>query len=78
MHGRPADEHGVGYLIEMPGEPSLYLSGDTMLTDAVRDLEALSHCPVRRDALREAATRARHRRAPVHPARRRHHRDRPR
>ena len=29
-------EHGVGYLIEMPGEPSLYLSGDTVLTDEVR------------------------------------------
>jgi L-ascorbate metabolism protein UlaG (beta-lactamase superfamily) len=29
-------EHGVGYLIEMPGEPSLYLSGDTVLTDGVR------------------------------------------
>ncbi|MDQ2988060.1 MAG: MBL fold metallo-hydrolase [Pseudomonadota bacterium] len=29
-------EHGVGYLIEMPGEPSLYLSGDTILTDHVR------------------------------------------
>lgn len=28
-------EHGVGYLIEMPGEPSLYLSGDTVLTPAV-------------------------------------------
>lgn len=29
-------EHGVGYLIEMPGEPSVYLSGDTILTPAVR------------------------------------------
>lgn len=29
-------EHGVGYLIEMPGEPSLYLSGDTILTQTVR------------------------------------------
>ncbi|UVW29571.1 MBL fold metallo-hydrolase [Massilia sp. H6] len=29
-------EHGVGYFIEMPGEPSLYLSGDTVLTDEVR------------------------------------------
>lgn len=28
-------EHGVGYLIEMPGEPSLYLAGDTVLTPAV-------------------------------------------
>ncbi|HEX7645882.1 MAG TPA: MBL fold metallo-hydrolase [Noviherbaspirillum sp.] len=30
-------EHGVGYLIEMPGEPSLYLSGDTILTPELRD-----------------------------------------
>lgn len=30
-------EHGVGYFIEMPGEPSLYLSGDTILTDTVRE-----------------------------------------
>jgi L-ascorbate metabolism protein UlaG (beta-lactamase superfamily) len=98
-------EHGVGYFIEMPGEPSLYLSGDTVLTDAVRQcvrqhqpevcvvpaggahfdlggeiimgvdeviefariapgtvvanhLEALSHCPVQRDELRDAAARA--------------------
>lgn len=29
-------EHGVGYLIEMPGEPSVYLSGDTILTPTVR------------------------------------------
>lgn len=29
-------EHGVGYFIEMPGEPSLYVSGDTVLTPAVR------------------------------------------
>lgn len=27
-------EHGVGYLIEFPGEPSLYLAGDTLLTRA--------------------------------------------
>ena len=98
-------EHGVGYLIEMPGEPSVYLSGDTVLTDDVRrfverhqpqvcvvpsggarfdlggeiimgadeviefatiahglvvanHLEALTHCPVRRDALRRAAHHA--------------------
>lgn len=98
-------EHGVGYLIEMPGEPSLYLSGDTVLTDEVRalvqrhqpevcvvpaggarfdlggeiimgvseviefaliakgqvvanHLEALSHCPVKRDELRSAAEQA--------------------
>lgn len=98
-------EHGVGYFIEMPDEPSLYLAGDTVLTDTVRDfilsrqpqisvvpaggahmdigqeiimgideviafsklchgevvanhLEALSHCPVRRNALAEAARQA--------------------
>jgi L-ascorbate metabolism protein UlaG (beta-lactamase superfamily) len=98
-------EHGVGYLIEMPGEPSVYLSGDTVLTDDVREfvlqhqpqvcvvpaggarfdlggeiimgideviefarlaqgtvvanhLEAVSHCPVRRDELRDAAAGA--------------------
>lgn len=28
---------GVGYVIELPGEPSLYLSGDTVLTGCVRD-----------------------------------------
>jgi L-ascorbate metabolism protein UlaG (beta-lactamase superfamily) len=27
---------GVGYLLRLPGEPSLYLSGDTVLTDDVR------------------------------------------
>jgi L-ascorbate metabolism protein UlaG (beta-lactamase superfamily) len=30
-------EHGVGYVIDLPGEPKVYLSGDTVLTDAVRD-----------------------------------------
>lgn len=29
-------EHGVGYFMEMPGEPSLYLAGDTILTPRVR------------------------------------------
>lgn len=29
-------EHGVGYFLEMPGEPSLYLAGDTVLTPRVR------------------------------------------
>lgn len=29
-------EHGVGYLIELPGEPSLYLAGDTILSPTVR------------------------------------------
>lgn len=33
-------EHGVGYFIEMPGEPSLYLAGDTILSPAVRDFVA--------------------------------------
>ncbi len=28
--------HGMGYLIEMPGEPSVYVAGDTVLTDPVR------------------------------------------
>ncbi len=31
-------EHGVGYLIALPGEPSLYLSGDTILTERVREV----------------------------------------
>jgi L-ascorbate metabolism protein UlaG (beta-lactamase superfamily) len=43
-HGRGAlallMEHGVGYFIEMPGEPSLYLSGDTILTPQVADFVA--------------------------------------
>ena len=29
-------EHGSGYVIELPGEPTLYLAGDTVLTDEVR------------------------------------------
>ncbi len=29
-------EHGVGYLIALPGEPTLYLSGDTILSPTVR------------------------------------------
>lgn len=37
-------EHGVGYLIELPGEPSLYLAGDTILTPTVRDF-VLQHQP---------------------------------
>lgn len=43
-HGRGAVgllmAHGVGYFIEMPGEPSLYLSGDTILTPEVLDFVA--------------------------------------
>lgn len=35
-------EHGVGYFLEVPGEPTLYLAGDTLLTDDVkRQLERL-------------------------------------
>jgi L-ascorbate metabolism protein UlaG (beta-lactamase superfamily) len=30
-------EHGVGYLIALPGEPTLYLTGDTILSPAVRE-----------------------------------------
>lgn len=29
--------HGYGYFMRIPGEPSLYLAGDTLLTDEVRD-----------------------------------------
>ena len=29
-------EHGVGYVLDLPGEPSVYVAGDTLLTDAVR------------------------------------------
>lgn len=29
-------EHGVGYFIEFPGEPSLYVAGDTTFTPAVQ------------------------------------------
>ncbi len=108
-HGRGAVsllmEHGVGYYIETPGEPTLYLSGDTLLTPRVREfvatrrpdvclvpaggarfdlgseiimdaedvvallrlstgqvvanhLEALSHCPVTRSDLAQAAAQA--------------------
>ena len=35
-------EHGVGYLIEMPGAPRLYLAGDTVLTPALADFLAHS------------------------------------
>lgn len=37
-------EHGVGYFIEIPGEPSLYLPGDTVLTATIREF-VLSHQP---------------------------------
>ena len=30
--------HGVGYLIQLPGEPSLYISGDTVLTPTVKQV----------------------------------------
>ncbi|MBS3797851.1 MBL fold metallo-hydrolase [Pseudoalteromonas sp. BDTF-M6] len=29
--------HGVGYYIEMPGEPSVYITGDTLLTETIID-----------------------------------------
>jgi L-ascorbate metabolism protein UlaG (beta-lactamase superfamily) len=29
-------EHGYGYFIDLPGEPSVYIAGDTILTGAVR------------------------------------------
>lgn len=29
-------EHGHGYFIDLPGEPSVYIAGDTLLTDDVR------------------------------------------
>lgn len=42
VHGRGVVgalmEHGVGYLIALPGQPSLYLSGDTLYTEQVRRL----------------------------------------
>jgi hypothetical protein len=31
-------EHGVGYFITMPSEPTLFLTGDTLLTDNVRKI----------------------------------------
>lgn len=37
-------EHGVGYLIRLPGEPVLYLSGDTILSPAIREA-VLTHQP---------------------------------
>ncbi len=30
-------EHGVGFFLELPGEPTLYLAGDTVLTPAIRE-----------------------------------------
>ena len=40
MHGRGwvghLMEHGHGYFIDLPGEPSVYIAGDTILTDEVR------------------------------------------
>ena len=29
-------EHGSGYYIDLPGEPTVYIAGDTILTDDVR------------------------------------------
>ena len=33
----PFMEHGVGYFIKLENEPSLYLMGDTILTDEIRE-----------------------------------------
>lgn len=33
----PFMEHGVGYFIKLPGEKSLYIMGDTILTDEIRN-----------------------------------------
>lgn len=33
----PFMEHGTGYFIRLEGEPSLYLMGDTILTDTIRE-----------------------------------------
>ena len=32
----PLMEHGTGYFLQLPNEPSVYLMGDTVLTDAIR------------------------------------------
>ena len=41
VHGRgfvgSLMEHGVGYFIQIPGEPSLYLSGDTIFTPRIQE-----------------------------------------
>jgi L-ascorbate metabolism protein UlaG (beta-lactamase superfamily) len=46
VHGRgligQMMEHGHGYFIDLPGEPSVYIAGDTILTDEVR------HCLTQR------------------------------
>lgn len=33
----PFMEHGTGYFIQLPNEPSIYLMGDTVLTDSIRN-----------------------------------------
>lgn len=33
----PFMEHGTGYFIQVPNEPSVYLMGDTVLTNSIRD-----------------------------------------
>lgn len=40
----PFMEHGTGYFLNFPDEPSLYLMGDTVLTDTIRDF-VTSHQP---------------------------------
>lgn len=46
LHGRgligKMMAHGVGYFIQLPDEPSLYIAGDTLLTDEVRQCIALN------------------------------------
>jgi L-ascorbate metabolism protein UlaG (beta-lactamase superfamily) len=41
VHGRgfvgSLMEHGVGYFIQIPGEPSLYLTGDTIFTPRIQE-----------------------------------------
>ena len=109
LHGRgwigKLMAHGVGWFIELPGEPSVYIAGDTLLTDPVsrflaeqrpdiailpaggarfdlggeilmdaddvcaaarltegiviaNHLEALDHCPVTRECVRQTALAA--------------------
>lgn len=38
----PFMEHGVGYFIKLPDEPSLYLMGDTVLTDDIKAFIAMN------------------------------------
>ncbi|MBU2952714.1 MBL fold metallo-hydrolase [Marinobacter sp. F3R08] len=38
----PFMEHGTGYYIKLPNQPSLYLMGDTILTDDIRQFVAIN------------------------------------